>query len=84
MMKLNTYRAALQILMLIRIKNHNNTQRIVINGMVKDEGDAQVWNGVEPYPVAYPSITPKKTECTNLLVPVCISASHIAYGSIRM
>src|SRR5256885_9648603 len=40
--------------------------------------------GFPPYPVAYRSIVPKPGECTNLLVPVCLSASHIAYGSIRM
>lgn len=38
----------------------------------------------QPYPVSYRSIVPKKSECTNLLVPVCLSASHIAFGSIRM
>jgi hypothetical protein len=37
-----------------------------------------------PYPVSYRSIIPKKEECENLLVPVCLSASHVAYGSIRM
>lgn len=37
-----------------------------------------------PYPVSYGSIVPRKGECTNLLVPVCLSATHIAYGSIRM
>jgi hypothetical protein len=37
-----------------------------------------------PYPIAYRSIVPKKEECTNLLVPLCLSASHVAYGSIRM
>jgi len=37
-----------------------------------------------PYPVSYRSIVPKKQECRNLLVPVCLSASHVAYGSIRM
>jgi hypothetical protein len=51
--------------------------------MVKNEGDVQV-GGFGPYPVSYRSIVPKITECTNLLVPVCLSASHIAYGSIRM
>lgn len=61
----------------------HNCQRIVVNGMVKNEGDVQV-GGFGPYPVSYRSIVPKSTECENLLVPVCLSASHIAYGSIRM
>ena len=37
-----------------------------------------------PYPVSYRSITPRKSECTNLLVPVCFSASHLGYASARM
>jgi hypothetical protein len=50
---------------------------------VRNEGDVQV--GVPgPYPVAYRAIVPKQSDCANLLVPVCLSASHIAYGSIRM
>jgi len=61
----------------------HNIQRIVVNGMVKNEGDVQE-GGFGPYPVAYRSIVPKNEECSNLLVPVCLSASHIAYGSIRM
>jgi hypothetical protein len=61
----------------------HNCQRVVVNGMVKNEGDVQI-GGFPPYPISYRSITPKRTECTNLLVPVCLSASHIAYGSIRM
>jgi FAD dependent oxidoreductase len=67
----------------------HNAQRIVIekNGkmMVKNEGDVQQGiGGLPPYPISYRAITPKEKECSNLLVPVCLSASHIAYGSIRM
>ena len=40
--------------------------------------------GFSPYPISYRSIVPKAAECENLLVPVCLSATHIAYGSIRM
>jgi hypothetical protein len=61
----------------------HNCERIVVNGMVKNEGDVQV-GGFGPYPVSYRSLIPKKIECKNLFVPVCLSASHIAYGSIRM
>lgn len=61
----------------------HNCERIVINGMVKNEGDVQI-GGFPPYPIAYRALVPKKSECSNLLVPVCLSASHIAYGSIRM
>ena len=61
----------------------HNIQRIVINGMVKNEGDVQkpVKNS---FPISYRAIVPKEGECKNLLVPVCLSASHIAFGSIRM
>jgi len=48
---------------------------------VKNEGDVQV-GGFGPYPISYRAIT--SNNVTNLLVPVCLSASHIAYGSIRM
>lgn len=61
----------------------HNCQRVVVNGMVKNEGDVQI-GGFPPYPIAYRAIIPKKEDCANLLVPVCLSASHIAYGSIRM
>jgi hypothetical protein len=61
----------------------HNCQRIVVNGMVKNEGNVEV-GGFPPYPVSYRSLTPKRNECQNLLVPVCLSSSHIAYGSIRM
>jgi hypothetical protein len=61
----------------------HHIQRIVVDGMVKNEGDIQV-HGFDPYPISYRAVTPKREECTNLLVPVCLSSSHIAYGSIRM
>ena len=61
----------------------HNCQRIVRNGRVENEGDVQV-PPMKPYPISYRALTPKRSECENLLVPVCLSASHIAYGSIRM
>ncbi|MGI6574062.1 MAG: FAD-dependent oxidoreductase [Fermentimonas sp.] len=62
----------------------HNTQRYVTGeGYVQNEGDVGVRPG-KPYKISYGSIIPKKEECTNLLVPVCVSASHIAFGSIRM
>lgn len=61
----------------------HNTQRLVVNGMVKNEGNVEV-GGFPPYPVGYGALIPKAEECSNLLVPVCLSATHIAYGSIRM
>jgi hypothetical protein len=61
----------------------HNCQRIAQGGFARNEGDVQV--GVSgPYPVSYRSIIPKAEQATNLLVPVCLAASHIAYGSIRM
>lgn len=61
----------------------HNVQRIVKNGRVENEGDVQV-PPMKPYPISYRAIIPKAAECSNLLVPVCLSSSHIAYGSIRM
>ncbi|WP_372772869.1 FAD-dependent oxidoreductase [Mangrovibacterium sp.] len=46
--------------------------------------DTPKWTGVPPYGISYQSITPKEEECSNLLVTCCVSASHSAYGSIRM
>jgi hypothetical protein len=61
----------------------HNIQRIVVNGMVKNEGNVEVGK-FPPYPISYRAIIPKRKECTNLLVPVSLSASHISFGSIRM
>ncbi len=61
----------------------HNCQRIVVNGMVKNEGDVQIGD-FPPYEISYRALVPKNEECKNLSVPVCLSASHIAFGSIRM
>lgn len=63
--------------------SHNVQRYVDAEGHARNEGDVEV-GGFPPYPISYRSITPKAAECTNLLVPVCLSASHIAYGSIRM
>jgi hypothetical protein len=61
----------------------HNCRRIVRDGHAENEGDVQV-GGFPPYPISYRALIPKATECENLLVPVCLSATHISYGSIRM
>lgn len=62
---------------------HNAQRYVKEDGFVQNEGDIGV-HPKTPYGISYGSIVPKKVECENLLVPVCVSASHIAYGSIRM
>ena len=62
----------------------HNVRRHVVNGKVVNEGDVQDHSFKRPYPIEYLALTPKRSECANLIVPVCLSASHIAYGSIRM
>jgi len=49
---------------------------------VRNEGDVQV--SVKPYEIAFGTILPLKSQTDNLLVPVCLSASHVAYSSVRM
>lgn len=63
--------------------SHNIQRYVTGEGYVQNEGDVGVHPG-KPYKISYGSIVPKKEECTNLLVPVCVSSSHIAFGSIRM
>ncbi|MFC1633864.1 FAD-dependent oxidoreductase [Planctomycetota bacterium] len=63
--------------------SHNVQRYVDANGHALNEGDIQI-NPGGPYPISYEALVPKASECTNLLVPVCLSSSHIAYGSIRM
>lgn len=66
----------------------HNTQRYVAydeegRGHARNEGDIQIYPGA-PYPIDYGAVVPRAAECGNLLVPVCVSTSHIAFGSVRM
>ena len=63
--------------------SHNVQRYVDANGRVRNEGDVQV-RVPRPYGIGYGALVPKRGECSNLLVPVACSASHIAYGSIRM
>lgn len=62
--------------------SHHVQRYVDQQGQLKNEGDVQ--KGVRPYPISYRSLTPKQNECSNLLCPVCVSSTHIAFGSIRM
>ena len=63
--------------------SHNVQRYVTADGMVQNEGDVQVSPG-GAYLISYRSIVPKRGQTENLCVPVCLAASHIAYGSIRM
>lgn len=63
--------------------SHQVKRYVDVNGFVQNEGNVEA-RGMSPYPISYRSIVPKAEECNNLLVPVCVSATHIAFGSIRM
>ena len=65
------------------LDSHNTQRYVTAEGYVQNEGDIGV-KAPRPYEIAYGSIVPKKSQCENLLVPVCVSSSHIAFGSIRM
>ena len=73
-----------------QMDSHNCRRHVGADGFVRNEGDLQDWVAADgsrpfpPYPVDYGAIVPKRAECGNLLVPVCVSASHAAFGSIRM
>jgi FAD dependent oxidoreductase len=62
--------------------SHNLERVVDTDGFVRNEGDMQV--AVKPYQIPYRSIVPKRGDVQNVLVPVCFSASHVAYSSMRM
>ena len=64
------------------IDTHNAQRLLDADGHARNEGDVQV--GVPPYEIPYRSLLPRRDQVANLLVPVCVSSSHLAYGSIRM
>lgn len=63
--------------------SHNCARYVTEKGFAQNEGDIQVSPG-GAYPISYRALTPKAADCGNLLVPVCLSSTHMAYGSIRM
>ncbi len=63
--------------------SHHVQRYVTPDGHVQNEGDIGV-RAPRPYQISYGSLTPKAEQCSNLLVSVCVSSSHIAYGSIRM
>jgi hypothetical protein len=63
--------------------SHNVQRHVTPEGFVQNEGDIGV-STKTPYRIAYGALVPKKGECGNLLVAVCVSSSHIAFGSMRM
>lgn len=65
------------------LDSHNVQRYVTPEGYVQNEGDIGV-KTPKPYSISYNAILPKENECKNLLVPVCLSSSHIAFGSIRM
>ena len=73
-----------------QMDSHHVRRYVGADGFVHNEGDVEVKIDVKtgkrfaPYPIGYGSVVPKRAECSNLIVPVCLSASHIAFGSIRM
>jgi FAD dependent oxidoreductase len=62
--------------------SHNVQRYVEANGDVQNEGDVEA--PTIPFQIPYRALLPKRDQCTNLLVPVCASASHIGYGALRL
>ena len=63
--------------------SHHIKRYVNSKGFVSNEGNVEA-HVKAPFPISYRSVVPKKEECSNLVVPICLSATHIAFGSIRM
>ena len=63
--------------------SHNVQRYVTEEGFVQNEGDLGI-KTIKPYQIDLGSLLPERKQCLNLLVPVCVSCSHIAFGSIRM
>jgi hypothetical protein len=61
----------------------HNCRRVVVDGLARNEGNVEI-APQGPFPISYRALVPREEECSNLLVPFCLSASHTAFGSIRM
>ena len=73
----------LLLALLVPVTDSHNCQRFISGGFVKNEGDVQK-RLTKPFPVSYRSLVPKISECKNLLTPWSVSASHVAFASVRM
>ncbi len=67
-----------------KVDIYPNRLVVLDNKSLASEGEIFVLTSPGPYQIPYGAIIPKKRECENLLVPLCMSASHVAYSSIRM
>jgi hypothetical protein len=66
------------------LDSHHVQRYLTAKGFVQNEGDVQIAPRRGPYGISYRALTPRSAEAENLLAPVCLSASHVAFGSIRM
>jgi len=70
--------------------SHNVRRCVTKEGFVRNEGNVEDYKAADgktrfpPFGIDYGALVPKCGDCANLFVPVCLSASHMAFGSIRM
>ena len=62
----------------------HHVRRVVKDGSAYNEGFVFGGNSWKPFGISYRSLVPRKTECTNIITPTCLSSSHIAFGAIRL